>query len=271
MEMSHRYFQLGTLLISLLPASAGTLSDAFSRNDLGADWKGDTMYFSIVDGALDGASVSPLAPAPFHLLEVGSDWSDYVVECDVNVVIPNLEVCTKGALVLRHRGNQAYVFAVHVATKTLEVYRLSDEKILLQKDAPLELKTWYRVRAELAGDLMRFFVDDQLIGTITDNSSSSGAVGVAVQDAAKVLFDNFSVSGPKIPSNGLSAEQTTNNILLTWPVGMTNYTLKSALELGPAANWQPITDFPTKNGDYYNLEIPLSGRTQFFFLFPNSL
>ena len=50
---------------------------------------------------------------------------------------------------------------------------------------------------------MNFFVDGQLAGTLTDDRSLSGRVGVAVQDAEVALFDDFTVTGPNIPSNGL--------------------------------------------------------------------
>src|SRR5439155_5480171 len=116
----------------------------------------DRDAFSIVDGALKGVSASPLAPVPLYLIEVGNDWSDYVLQCRMNVVTPNLLVCTKGALILRHKGKEGYVFALHVATKTAEVYRLSDQQMLLSKEVSLELRKWYRVRVELQASRLSF-------------------------------------------------------------------------------------------------------------------
>jgi len=110
---------------------------------------------------------------------VGANWGDYTVQCRIDVVTPNLAICTKGALILRDNGKDGYIFGLHVATKTIEVYRLSDDEMLLSKDAPLELKTWYSVRAELQGSTMRFFVDGELVGTVTDDRSLAGGVGVA--------------------------------------------------------------------------------------------
>src|SRR5438132_2671783 len=185
---------LSVLIGMTVAGTAGTWADNFSQNVLGSEWQGDRDHFSIVDGALNGVSAYPLI-SPLHLVEVGNDWTDYIVQCRINVVTPNLRVCTKGALILRHSGNEGYVFALHAATKTVEVYRLSNHEMLLSKDAPLELQKWYRVRAELQGSSMSFYVDDQLIGTVTDNRSPSGAVAVAVQDAEEVLFDDFSVTG----------------------------------------------------------------------------
>ncbi len=250
-------------------AVGGTWSDDFSANILGSDWQGDRDSFSIIDGALKGISALPVAPSPFHRVEVGKDWADYTVECRIDVEVPNLLVCTKGALVLRDNGTEGYVFALHVATKTIELYRLSDNQVLLSKDAPLALKTWYLVRAELQGDTMKFFVDDQLIGTVIDDRSLSGAVGVAVQDALDARFDDFAVTGPNIPGNGL-ALTVAQNITLTWPSALTNYVLKTKSELSPGAAWDTVTNSPSTNGGQLSITLPASPGSRFYILVPKS-
>lgn len=231
MKTSVRLVQLLTgpiLLASTSFTFAGTWSDHFSASILGSDWQGDRSYFAIVDGALDGISASPIGPVPLHRVEVGTNWGDYTVQCGIDVVTPNLLVCTKGALVLRDNGTDGYVFALHVATQTIEVYRLSNHEMLLSQAAPLELQTWYLVRAELQGSTMKFFVDSQLVGTVTDDRSLSGAVGVAVQDTMETLFDDFTITGQNIPNNGL-ALSVGPKITLSWPSFLTNYVLKELL------------------------------------------
>ncbi len=247
---------------------AGTWSDPFSEAVLGADWQGDRDFFSIVDGALRGISATPLAPEPLHRVEVGKDWADYTVECRINVVEPNLLVCTKGALVLRDNGTDGYLFALHVATKTIEVYRLSDQQMLLSQAAPLELNTWHLVRADLQGPAMTFFVDDQLIGTLTDDRSLSGAAGVAVQDTMVTLFENFTVRGPDIPSNGLEVS-VGPNLVLSWPSSFTNYVLKAASDLSPPVAWSTVTNTPVNAGSQVTvtLDRPASGN-RFYMLAP---
>jgi len=182
--------------------STPTWSDTFSGTVLGPDWHGSTTEFFVRDGLLHGSSVSPLDPAPFNLIEIGNNWSNYVVSCSINIIQPNTAVCTKGALVLRHSGNEGYVFALHEATQTIELYRLSNHEMLLSKPAVINLKRFYRVRAELQGDSLSFWVDDAFIGTVTDSRSPGGSVGLAVQDADEVQFDDFSVTGANIPENG---------------------------------------------------------------------
>jgi hypothetical protein len=257
------------LLASNCSMFAGTWADHFSENVLGSDWQGDRDYFSIVDGALEGVSAAPIAPVPLRRVAVGQGWTDYTVECRINVVEPNLLVCTKGALILRDDGTDGYVFALHVATQTIEVYRLSDEEMLLSEDAPLELGTWYLARADLQGPAMTFFVDDQLIGTVTDDRSLSGAVGVGVQDALEDLFDDFTVSGPNIPGNGLEWSLG-EKLTLSWSSSLTNSILKETSELSPATVWNTVTNTPASIGDQLTVTLDRSPGNHFYILVPSS-
>lgn len=186
------------LSLSAAFSFAGTWADNFDGAKLGLQWRGDRDNFSIQDGALRGVNAHPIMLFPLRWVEVGKDWDDYVVQCRINVVTPNLLVCTKGALILRHSKGEGYIFALHVANGTVEIYRLSSGEMLLSKAVPLELKTWYLVRAELQGDNLSFYLNNNLVGKLVDKDSASGAVGLGVQDALEVLFDDFTVIGPKV-------------------------------------------------------------------------
>ena len=188
---------------------AGTWSDHFYQTTLAEAWTGNRGAFQTRDGILEGESASPVAESLFNLVEIAVDSTDCNVGCWVNVVSPNLRICTKGALILRHTGNDGYVFALHEATQTIEVYRLLSHEMLLKRDARIELGRWYYLRAELRGATMTFFVDGQLIGIVTDALQPSGSVGVAVQDADPVWFDDFTITGPKVTGNvdGISLPQ----------------------------------------------------------------
>lgn len=196
-------------------AFADTWSDEFVGNLLDQRWKGDRDNFSVENGTLNGRNASPIMLLPLRWVEIGRDWDDYVIQCKINVVVPNLLVCTKGALILRHSGKEGYVFALHVATKTVEVFRLSDGEMLLSKDKPLELDKWYLVKADLQGENMSFYLDDELIGKISDKRSLSGSVGLAVQDVLSVLFDDFTITGPKV-NEGSTAVKAYNKIPTAW-------------------------------------------------------
>jgi len=272
MKPSLRYSRLlaALMLLGLSPSTfAGTWSDHFTGNLLGSDWRGDRDYFSVTNGALNGISASPIAPVPLRQVEVGTNWDDYTVQCRVDVVTPNLLVCTKGALVLRDNGTDGYVFALHVATQTIEVYRLSNQEMLLYQFAPLELKTWYLVRAELQGTNLAFFVDDQLIGTVTDDRSLSGAVGVAVQDTLQTMFEDFTVTGPNIPGNGLELSLG-QKITLSWPSSLTNYVLQVTSELSATERWNTVTNSPSSVGGHRTVALDPSSGSHFYRLVPKS-
>ncbi len=272
MKASVRLLQLLTGSILLAPISftfAGTWADSFSGSVLGPDWRGERAWFSILDGTLDGMSALPVAPSPLNRVEVGTNWADYTVQCRMDVVMPNLLICTKGALILRDNGKDGYVFALHVATQTIEVYRLSDQEMLLSQPAPLATQTWYSVRAELQGSNMTFYVDNQLIGTVTDDRSLSGAVGLAVQDTLQTLFDDFSVMGPDIPGHGLElsvASKTT----LSWPGFLTNYVLKTTSNLSLPHSWNTVTNTPVKVGGQLAVTLDPSTGNHFYILAPKS-
>ena len=72
------------------------------------------------------------------------------------------------------------------------------------------------MRAELDGENMSFYLDNKLIGKITDNRSASGSVGLAVQDALAVLYDDFIVTGPKVEDHGVTAVKTYVKVSTTW-------------------------------------------------------
>jgi hypothetical protein len=258
----------GFVLLAWISSTfAGTWVDHFAGSELGSDWRGDRAYFSLVDGSLDGVSASPIAPAPLHRVEVGTNWGDYTVACRIEVVTPNLLVCTKGALILRDDGTNGYVFALHVATQTIEVYRLADHEMLLSQDATLALKTWYQVRAELQGSTMNFFVDNQFIGTVTDDLSLSGAVGVAVQDTQETLFDDFTITGPDIPNNGLVLSLGPK-VTLSWPSFLTNYVLKATTDLSAAGGWYTVTNTPVGSNGQFTVTLDPSPTNHFFRLDP---
>jgi hypothetical protein len=200
-SLSAIFSLLMVYLSFLISTVAGTWNDHFYQPTLAEDWVGDRSFFQIQNGVLEGESASPLA-TPLHVVEIATDSTDADVQCWINVVVPNTRVCTKGALILRHTtGATGYVFALHEATQTIEVYRFSTGEMLLKKAAKIELGKWYLVRAELHGPAMKFFVSGQLIGTVTDSSSLSGGVGLAVQDAELVRFDDFSITGPNVVGN----------------------------------------------------------------------
>lgn len=200
---------------------AGTWQDDFEEPKLLAAWKGDLANFSIQDGTLSGRNAHPILVVPPRFIYVGEgeDWSNYVAQCKINVHTPNLLVCSKGAMLLRYKNSDGYVFALHAATQQVEVYRLLSGQMLLSVPKKIELKKWYLLRAELQGEEMVFYVDGERIGQLKDQRSLKGAVGLLVEDALAVLYDDFRVSGAEIPNGGhgtVTAIKSAGKIATTW-------------------------------------------------------
>lgn len=248
-----------TLWSAFVPEGfCGTWRDHFHKH-FSTEWVGDRDAFRVTtNGFLEGESAEPISVSPLKVLEVVKDSSDCVVGSWVNVVAPNVRVCTKGALVLRHSGTNGYVFALHEATQTIEVYRMATREMLLLKAAKIDLKRWYYLQAELRGPAMSFFVDGELIGTVTEEVASNGAVGVAVQDAQAVWFDDFSVTGPLVAGNVddvkmpelTVVEQDGERVVLRFEAEAPyDYMVqKRVAEKGLTAthDWQTITNFTAK-------------------------
>jgi len=203
--MRYLDIMLAVLIISIFFISlihADIWLDNFEGPILDPQWSGDKGNFTIIDGMLKGINAHPIMLIPLRFITVGNNWVNYTVRCRINIVTPNLLVCSKGALILRYNNGKGYVFALHVATETVEIYRLENNDMLVLKKEPIKLERWYQARAELQGDDISFFLDDKLVGQINDKVSISGAVGLGVEDALSVLFDDFSVTGPDIPIRG---------------------------------------------------------------------
>jgi hypothetical protein len=240
----------------IITVRGGTWSDHFASDTLLPDWTGTRAEFQIVNEVLEGQSASPLTPSPFNFVEVQQDSTDCSVSAWIDVVRPNTHVCTKGALVLRHTGTNGYVFALHEATQTAEVYRVEDHELLLKKAWKIDLGTWHFARAELHGPVMTFFIDGQGVGSVTDSVSASGAVGLAVQDADIALFDDFTISGPgvvgnvdDVPKPELSSmEQSSSGVTLRFTISPPyDYFVQVSSSPEPSHDWRTIANYRAKD------------------------
>jgi hypothetical protein len=243
------------LVTAVAGARAGTWSDHFAYPSLLTEWQGDRTFFQINNGELLGISANPITISPFVFVAIDTDSTDCSVGAWVNVVAPNTHRCTKGALVLRQTGTNGYVFALHEATQTAEVYRLSNHEMLLSKGWKIELNKWYFARVEAHGATMTFFIDDVEVGSVTDSESTNGSVGLAAQDADAVRFDDFSVMGPRVVGNVddvpkpavASVEQTATQVTLRFAIEPPyDYFLQVSSSPAPSHDWQTIGTYRAK-------------------------
>jgi hypothetical protein len=256
MKPGHPLRWLWAVLFSFsLSAGAGTWTDHFTFPTLLDDWKGNRADFQIINQALQGESGLPLPPSPFNFVEVQKDSTDCSVSAWINVVRPNTRVYTKGALLLRHTGTNGYVFALHQATQTAEVYRLENHQMLLERPWKIDLEKWYFARAELRGSVMTFYIDGQEVGSVTDSVSPAGAVGLAVQDADIALFDDFTITGPGVVGNVDDVEKPVVNGVEAGAGGVTlrftitppyDYYVQMNATPAQSHDWQTIATYRAK-------------------------
>jgi hypothetical protein len=218
-------------------------------------WKGDGSFFQIVNKELMGISADPIQISPFVFVEIEADSTDCSVGAWMQIVSPNTHRCTKGAIVLRHTGTNGYVFALHEATQTAEVYRLSNHEMLLNKPWKIDLQKWYYVRVEAHGATMGFFINGVEVGRLTDSESPSGGVGLAAQDANAVLFDDFSITGPGVAGNVDDVPKPEMTSVESGPDGVTlrftteapyDYFVQVSSSPAPSHDWQTIASFRAK-------------------------
>jgi hypothetical protein len=252
----------------------GTWTDHFEVATLNPAWTGTKNEFLLTNGVLEGESASPVAPSPFNFLEVAVDSTDYEVSCWINVVARNTRVCTKGALLLRHAGTNGYVFALHEATQSVELYRLATDEMLFEKSTSIVLGQWYHLRAELRGPAINLYVDDHLVGAVVDDLYPTGSIGLAVQDAETAWFDDFTVTGANIVGNidtiqppELHLQSLSNSNIISlrfFAEAAYNYNLQAGSKTF-SHDWQTLATYSAKlQGFEAEFSEPLTNTLRFY-------
>ncbi|MCS7089785.1 MAG: LamG-like jellyroll fold domain-containing protein [Verrucomicrobiota bacterium] len=77
---------------------------------------------------------------------------------------------------------------------------------------------------------------------------------------------NYAI-GPNPPAErpALSARIQGNQLILSWPVSASGFSLRASTSLGASANWTPVSGTLTVVGDRYQLAVPLADAPQRYF------
>jgi len=204
-------------LVVCVPLRAGVWQDDFEGDALALGWKGDVEAFRLEGGNLVGVSAHPIAILP-KSLEVGNDWTNYTATVRVNVVMPNLAICSKGGFVLGKRNGWALVFALHPPASQVEVFEWFTRNEWFASPMLLRYDEWHVLRMDVGVRSARFFVDGVEIGSVKD-VDLAGSVGLVVEDTMRTLFDEFRVSGATIPNGGhgeVAAVSPAGRLTTTW-------------------------------------------------------
>ncbi|MDA1191126.1 MAG: hypothetical protein O3A46_05500 [Candidatus Poribacteria bacterium] len=200
-------------LILAVPAFGGVWTSSFDLEELSDVWQGDRENFVIEGGSLRGISAFPIMIF-FKQITTPGDWSEYTVECRMNVVEPNMLECSKTALVLRARDGAGIAVALHVPPKQVEVFTLPDREILFTAPVEIDWDTWYRLRVESEPERLTVYLDDVLVGEVAVDPVGGG-FGFGVEETPRGLFDDFRIEGPGIPDSA-TAIDLRDALAVTW-------------------------------------------------------
>jgi hypothetical protein len=90
--------------------------------------------------------------------------------------------------------------------------------------------------------------------------------GALLPDAVAAHFaaGPDSLTPPETDDAELSVSQTATDIVISWAASNTGFTLQSTSQLGPNAQWNPVTAAPVVNNGTSTVTLPKSQETQFF-------
>jgi spore coat protein H len=135
-------------------------------------------------------------------LERGNNWRNYIVEMDVKLldVVEDADNFFLGVRYDRNEGE--YAVSLDLTGQLAKLSSTIDglwDGILHEEPLALNADTWYQVKARVEYDLISFFVDDKLIGTIHNDLLTAGSIRMLAPPGGFVYIDNIIVK--EIPSS----------------------------------------------------------------------
>jgi hypothetical protein len=91
--------------------------------------------------------------------------------------------------------------------------------------------------------------------------------------AAQIAADNTAgpdkvvLSAPITGGPELQVSTSGNNLIISWPVSATGFTLQTTLTLGASASWSTVTTPPVVVNGFNTVTVPMTGQASFYRLF----
>lgn len=119
-------------------------------------------------------------------------WSNYTLSAEIHFPEPYSYAEISGRLTETHRSHshpEAYVFRLYTSGK----WNLSTSKQTLASGfRQMDNKRWNRLSLSMHKDIIRVFINDQLIKEIQDSTYTHGMIGIGAS-FNKVEFDNLTI------------------------------------------------------------------------------
>ncbi len=196
------------MLSFTLPTWAGTLTDDFSDSNMD-EWMKVVGNWSIDKGEL------VLGPGNTGLVIGEPTWKDYTVGVSAKIIEhQKVDNWTQGAFIkIRFTDFGAgYVFGIGTlgqSPKQALAYRDDGGFVARAESVPFEweLDTFYDLRFVVEGDVLKHYIDDELVVEYTDDTYPVGGIAITVGDnnnVATARFDDFYITGDDVPDVDLS-------------------------------------------------------------------
>jgi len=213
-----------TFAISLLVVSAhaGTYVETFDDGNFDGweilNWTGGTSEWKVEDGILIGSRPD----AASALLMFGEEeWRNYSIEFDARMLERLSANWHAIALDLRVSDvnhakascNSVYFSAngqtiIWLYLGNREVGRLAGKGFAFQSDR------WYRIKGVADEDNFQFYIDGELMVSLSDSRFPAGRVALDV-NGSTVQFDNVVITGDDVPDN-TAAVSASGKLATTW-------------------------------------------------------
>lgn len=215
------------LCLLVTSAQAGTYINNFEEENLDGwiifNFRGGVAEWKVEDGVL----VCRRTVEPSSSLLYGEEsWGAYNIECDAKMVetFPNAEGFYAIALDLRvsdignansisdiwcvvYRSGGALIWAFHNGNPGAQS---------ALKAFDLEMDRWYHLKATTNGNNFEFYIDGELVASLSDSQHPTGRVGLTVNGAV-AHFDNLVITGDDVPGNSsLTAISNSGKLATTW-------------------------------------------------------
>ncbi len=200
------------MLLAVSPVWAGTLTDSFNDPNMD-DWIEVIGNWSVDNGEL---VLGPSATA-FGIGE--TIWKDYTVGVSVKITEhQKADGWTQGALISVRAAVTGDGYRFGIGTfgqnpKQALAYRADGGVVKRAKSVPFEweLNTFYDLKFVVEGNVLKHYIDDELVVEYTDNIYPAGGIAISVIDKNNVVtahFDDFYITGDDVTDTNLPVKSS---------------------------------------------------------------
>ena len=214
-------FAMCFLAISAYP---GTYVETFDDGDFGDldiyNYGGGISEWKVEDGILICRRPVSMTST---LLYGEENWGNYSIECDARIVEPIANLYSIG-LDLRVSNidnassiNDVWCLAGNQGVVYIWAWLNGNSAVQSpQKAFHLQLNRWYHLKAIANENEFEFYIDGELMASLSDSRFPSGRVGLAVTGSVSHL-DNVVITGDDVPDNNVeTAVSSSGKLATTW-------------------------------------------------------